>query len=461
MEYTATVLSSSVNLTKTIVGAGLLAIPFAYSKDGIFVGLLLTIIAATATGYGLSLLGKSSKMLDNPRTSSFFTLCSITYPQLTLVFDFAMVVQCFGCALSYLVLVGDVFPSVLGHDREFWIYLSLVIIVPLCLLKNLDSLRYSSMLGLLAIAYIVLFIIIRFFIDLPSLNFHNLGISWFKINSYSGMMSTFSILIFGFTASMNMFSICNELEHNSLRNIDKVIGNSVGVACLLFIVVGTLGYLNFGSDIKGNVILNYNPESIFTKIGQLSLGCVIILSFPLLFHPLRIATNNMVFSIEQILAKKFTFFETPVTTAAAAADSFDNGEQSPLIHSTRTQETSHTLRRQNTATSSLVLDATSFVQEAETFQVPFPSSRFYAITTVLLASLYGLGLNVQGFALVLSLVGATGSTAISFILPGMLGYKLFKNETNSKAIVRGSIICIALGFTVMFVSVFATLYFPQ
>ncbi|KAL6944492.1 hypothetical protein ACO0RG_001229 [Hanseniaspora osmophila] len=458
MEYTATVLSSSVNLTKTIVGAGLLAIPFAYSKDGIFVGLLLTIIAATATAYGLSLLGKSSKMLDNPRTSSFFTLCSITYPQFTLVFDFAMFVQCFGCALSYLVLVGDVFPSVLGQDREFWIYSSLVIIVPLCLLKNLDSLRYSSMLGLLAIAYIVLFIIIRFFIAFPSLDFQDLGISWFKINSYSGMMSTFSILIFGFTASMNMFSICNELEHNSLKNIDKVIGNSVGVACFLFVVVGTTGYLSFGSDVKGNVILNYNPDSVFTKIGQFSLGSVIILSFPLLFHPLRIATNNMVFSIEQILGKKFAFFKNPMD---AVTNTPDNEEQAPLIHRTVTQETTNSLRRQNTASSSLVLDATSFVQEAEAFQVPFTNFRFYIITALLLASLYMLGLNVQGFALVLSLVGATGSTSISFILPGLLGYKLFKNETNSKAIITGSIVCIALGFTVMFVSVFATLYFPQ
>ncbi|KAJ3010474.1 UNVERIFIED_CONTAM: hypothetical protein HDU68_002118 [Siphonaria sp. JEL0065] len=50
--------------------------------------------------------------------------------------------------------------------------------------------------------------------------------------------------------------------------------------------------------------------------------------------------------------------------------------------------------------------------------------RFTAITTGLLVGSYLIAISVNDLSTVLSLVGATGSTAICYILPGALYYKL-------------------------------------
>ena len=165
MHHTATVSSSIINLTKTIIGSGLLAIPYAFRNDGIFVGVCLTFLAAITTGFGFFILARCSKVLVNPRNSSFFTICMLTYPKLSPLFDFAMIVQCFGVGLSYLVLMGDIFPSLFGGNRESWIIASSLIIVPLCFFKKLEHLKYFSIIGLFAFTYLSLLVISIFIKD--------------------------------------------------------------------------------------------------------------------------------------------------------------------------------------------------------------------------------------------------------------------------------------------------------
>ncbi|QLG72487.1 hypothetical protein HG535_0D01950 [Zygotorulaspora mrakii] len=418
MEPTATVLSSSANLLKTIVGAGVLAVPYAFRNDGILVGSLLILLAAVTSAFGLFVLGKCSKTLINPRNSSFFTFCMLTYPSLSPLFDLAMFIQCFGVGLSYLVLIGDIFPGLFGGTREYWILGSALLIVPLCTLRKLDSLRYSSILGLFALGYISLLVLSIFVYDVILTDNYKAfrgDVYWFKVYDYSGLLSTFSIIIFAFTGSMNLCSIINELEDNSLSNISTVIGWSLSIATTLFMAIGITGYLTFGSNVSGNIILNYDADSPWVFLGKLCLGTMVILSFPLLFHPCRISVNNM------IVWGKLKFEKQP---------------HSEL--NTRSSEIPIRLSIQDDDNESLASDQTHESHEAVvsvenntsiTHDVPFPQRRFYVSTAILLFVMFFLSLRVTSFALVLSLVGATGSTSISFTLPGLFGYKLIGTDS--------------------------------
>ena len=83
-----------------------------------------------------------------------------------------------------------------------------------------------------------------------------------------------------------------------MENITSVINNSISLSTALFLIVGLSGYLTFGNKTLGNLILNYDPTSIWIVIGKFCLGLMLILSFPLLFQPLRIAVNNVIIWIE-------------------------------------------------------------------------------------------------------------------------------------------------------------------
>lgn len=427
MEPTGTVKSSVINLVKTIVGAGMLAIPYAFRNDGVLVGVLLVLLAAVTSAFGLFVLSKCSKTLINPRSSSFFSLCMLTYPSLSPLFDLAMITQCFGVGLSYLVLIGDLFPGLFGGRRELWILGSSMVIVPLCLLRKLDSLKYSSIIGLFALAYLSLLLISTFAYEYSTGHYREIrgDVSWLKVYDTRGLISTFSIIIFAYTGSMNLFSIANELKDNSMRNLTAVVNRSVAIATFLFLSVALSGYLTFGSKTVGNIMLNYDPDSVWVHIGKFCLGSMVVLTFPLLFHPCRIAVNNLCIWFQLRRENAFVREDSPLEETEPLTGPLP-GSGRPISLSVQDAD-SQSLANAYGAT--LGQDATDLeVVGNGSPPTDFPDSRFYSITALLLTCMYGLALNVTSFATVLAVVGATGSTSISFTLPGLFGYKLIGTD---------------------------------
>ncbi|EGV63021.1 Vacuolar amino acid transporter 7 [Yamadazyma tenuis] len=417
----ASFVSSAVSLTKTIIGAGLLSMPLAYSTDGLVFGTFIILLAAATSGFGLFLQAYVSRFVPSGH-ATFFSVCSASYPNLSVVFDLAIAIQCFGCALSYLVLVGDLMPTIIhriphvqeDNLRTFWILASTVITVPLAMLKNLDSLKYTSVLGLVAIAYMSLLVITHFLVgDVPQELKGNL--SYFPPN-VTGVFSTFSIIVFAFTGHQNMFSIINEAKDKSLKSLTVLVNVAIFTSAALFIFVGLAGYLTFGDLVTGNVILSY-PASVSATLGRSCIAFMVLFSFPLMLHPARISVNNIYFWL------KTRYLNEPVD------------ENGPLL-----AESNPNIAREPPV-------------------VPLPEPRFYTITVGLLLLGYVLAVSIKSFALVLAIVGATGSTAISFILPGLFGYKLSTNNTKAGAVLKVlSYILVIWGFCVMVLCLYTSLF---
>ena len=89
--------------------------------------------------------------------------------------------------------------------------------------------------------------------------------------------------------------------------------------------------------------------------------------------------------------------------------------------------------------------------------VSMSNSRFSGITVSILILSYIIAISVSDLSLILALVGATGSTAICYILPGLFYYKFSQNMravngsyTPVEVLAVG---LIGLGFIVMFTSI--------
>jgi amino acid permease len=406
----ATTTSSVINLTKTIIGAGLLAIPYAFKADGLLWGILLILLAGVASWYGLYIVYKVSHHIEGE--TSFFALCAITYPKMTLLFDFSIAIQCFGVALSYLVLFGDLVPGLIGGvlTRNQVILFSLLVTIPLISFRKLDSLKFGSVVGLTAIAYLTFLVVTHALTDNLSESRGEL-LLW-TTGKWSDVLSTFSIIIFAFTAAQNICTIINEIDDE--QNTNLVIIAACGISGLLFTLVGVSGYLQFGSNVSGNVILNYDPDLLSSKLGKASLTLMVALSYPLMFHPCRISLNNMAYWIERNWSQRKKDNDHEVTPL------LQDGSGHSIIH----------------------------------IEVPFSTNRFIIISVLLTLATYGLALSISSFELVLALVGATGSTLICFILPGLFGYKLLETKKER----YWALGLTAWGILVMIASVYATLY---
>ncbi|KAI7903070.1 transmembrane amino acid transporter protein-domain-containing protein [Cokeromyces recurvatus] len=392
-EPNATIASASINLSNTILGTGMLAMPAAVASMGLIPGILLILYAGFTSGLGLYFLSRCAHKVGG-RNASFSSLSKLTWPKLGIFFDMAIAIKCFGVAISYLIIIGDLMPQVIRSffyhaddrvqllmDRRFWITLSMITAVgPLSYLRKLDSLKYTSLIALFAVAYLVIIVLYHFI----SPNYPPPppeSIEYFHFSTK--IFGQLPVFIFAFTCHQNIFSVYNELRDNSEKSIVKVICTSIGSAACIYELVAIIGYLSFGKDVLGNIILEY-PQTYFVAYGRLAIVILVIFSYPLQAHPCRA-------SIEKIL------------------DSIQPKNINRRYH--------------------------------------------FIVTTCIIITSYLVAISISKLDIILSFVGSTGSTIISFILPGLFYFKMYPSKDKENGILNWkrwvALFLILYGFMVM------------
>lgn len=384
----ATVRSGTINLLNTIIGAGILAMPYGLRCNGLAFGALLVVWSALTSAFGLYLQNKVAKSAGGNGPVSYFSLCQMTYPQLLVIFDAAIAIKCFGVGISYLVVIGDLMPKILEslgggewtRERNVWITVFLVFLVaPLSYLKQLALLRYLGLVALFSVLYLVCLVVEHWVRDEAV----DRVVDVVGPLSWRLTLTSFPMFVFAYTCHQNMFSIVNELQAGEAgsrtRQANRIIRNAVVTACSVYVLVGILGYLTFGRAVNPNIITMYPSDSVTSLIGRMCIVVMVSMAFPLQCHPCRGSVNNI--------------YHTLFPQA-------DEGE-----------------------------DATALLGDEDSHgapAVPLPKRRFYIITTAIVAAAYAVAMSVTSLAKVLAFVGSTGSTSISFILPGLFGYMLVR-----------------------------------
>lgn len=186
--------------------------PSVLSHTGIMLGTLLIVWSGISSAFGLYLQSKCARYLDRG-TSSFFALSQITYPNAAVIFDLAIALKCFGVGVSYMIIIGDLMPGVvLGLnenaeqfpylvDRHFWITAFMLLVIPLSFLKRLDSLKYTSLVSLVSIGYLIILVIYHFASD-PHADPEDI-----RVIKWAGPVETLSalpVVVFAYTCHQNV-----------------------------------------------------------------------------------------------------------------------------------------------------------------------------------------------------------------------------------------------------------------
>lgn len=189
--------------------------PSAMSHFGVMLGVFLIIWCGLTSAVGLYLQARCARYLDRG-TSSFFALSQITYPNAAVVFDAAIAIKCFGVGVSYMIIIGDLMPGVAEafgsadsdwpflDDRRFWITVFfLLFIIPLSFPKRLDSLKYTSVVALLAIGYLIILVVYHFAVDEHPSKEELRLITW---EGPVAALSSLPVVIFAYTCHQNVGS---------------------------------------------------------------------------------------------------------------------------------------------------------------------------------------------------------------------------------------------------------------
>ena len=106
--------------------------PLALSHMGLALGALVIVWSGATAGFGLYLQTRCARYLERG-AASFYAVAQVTYPGAAVVFDAAIALKCFGVAVSYLIIIGNLMPGVVAGlgadvaahgflaDRRFWV----------------------------------------------------------------------------------------------------------------------------------------------------------------------------------------------------------------------------------------------------------------------------------------------------------------------------------------------------
>jgi amino acid permease len=260
---------------------------------------------------------------------------------------------------------------------------------------------------------------------------------------------------------------------------------AIAIAITVYLTIGITGYLTFGNSTKSNIISMYPPSNKLVLIGQLLLAVMVSTCFALQCHPARKSFGNVINYLRTM--KKRSGYE-PLLDAEESPerghdDEENDNESKPLLFKTRSQPllsttplyikkesqdplnfASSSVSTTETSISNSVLkepklelsksfndleyilnDSKKYQYQYHSITIPNPpatvntnsietqsfelsNTLHNCITSIILILAYTIACSVKDLGVVLSVVGATGSTTICFILPGILYYKIKKNE---------------------------------
>ncbi|GAX17581.1 hypothetical protein FisN_18Lh234 [Fistulifera solaris] len=296
---TAPVSSQIFNLIKTIVGAGVLGLPagmvasFAVAHhDSLSATLVPSMICLLAIGalaaYAFCLIGT---LCEQTQSTTYREVWKNTVgPQTAWIPAVACTAVTVCSCIAYSMILGTMVPELLqsilngfnfmGHKNGVLTALTVFLLLPLCLLRNLSSLAPFSLLGIGGMVYTGLAMQVQ----------HWKGS--YPPAMYTSVKSTsaspailLSMLSTAYMAHYNAPKIYWELQDDKKRDFNKVVGASfAGSMGLMTLIAGT-GLATFGVHSASVILSNYNDP--WMRVAKWAVALSLICSYPLAFTGVR------------------------------------------------------------------------------------------------------------------------------------------------------------------------------
>lgn len=302
---TATIPNEVFNLIKSIVGAGVLSLPagvvaFGNAPSAMIPAVILIAVMGVISAYTFALIGRVSKSTN---TMSYADAWDVTVGKSTSwIIAFSCFIDCWFGNLSYSMILADTIRNLLASigiaatRTQSLVGVTGVVLLPLCLMKNLSSLAPFSLVGIIGMLYTTLVMGIRYFTGayapggkfiataLAAPVFGNAGAS--AAMSAKTLILT-SMLSNAYIAHFNAPKYLAELKNNTMGRFTQVIAWSFGSSVALYSIITAFGFLTFGASSNGLILNNYSTQDLLMSFSRVAVGLSVTGSYPLLFDGAR------------------------------------------------------------------------------------------------------------------------------------------------------------------------------
>ncbi|KAL7571027.1 hypothetical protein ACA910_003746 [Epithemia clementina (nom. ined.)] len=173
---------------------------------------------------------------------------------------------------------------------------TIVMVLPLCLLKNLHVLSPFSVLGTAGILVTVIAMTVRYLDGSyqPGGQFYS-HLEPAFVPSFGVINGAWSLHVLPFVCMCfeayvmhyNSARLYAELKNTSLSRFGGVVGGSFGFTAAVYIAIASIGFLTFGSNSSGYILNNYSSLDPLATLCRVMVAFSTLTSYPIVFMGFR------------------------------------------------------------------------------------------------------------------------------------------------------------------------------
>lgn len=302
----AGLMGSTSNLINSIVGSGIIGLPYAMKESGIVAGFVMILIVSYFTDKTLRMIVELAAYhpdLHGIGVKTFEDMMAIPFGVTGRRFIMiSMFIMAFGAMISYMIIVKDTVPTVLGLG-DSWLEREVVMIVitactmlPLSMMRDISQLAFTSALSVSADVILVIVLAVEAPIKESVSEAGGFGAVLADNFIKQGLFVGLGVLSTAMACQHSAFLISGTLADATATRWAIVTQNSLLVAGLLSAVFAVMGYLGYLNETQGDILNNFDPESTAVNAGRILLAITMVFTFPMECFVCRHVLMQLVFS---------------------------------------------------------------------------------------------------------------------------------------------------------------------
>lgn len=317
-EHGLTFFAGVLAIISTIIGGGIVGLPYSFLYFGIPLALVLNVVAIILTVLnGMLYLELREVMPDKPNNLYEIGFMLLGRKSIFMISSIYLI-NAFGLMLIYFITFGQTTASIMFNliedsdnflcEKTCWVLVLGAVLIPVVLMKDLAELKFLSITLFVAI---FLFILLNLGQLLFDPNFvkpaeENMEGIYSPIPNGAELISSLSITMVAYSYLQNIFPIYDELQKQTPENYHKIAATALSLTGGLYIAVGLVSLYMFGNCLQSSVLINIgveNPsnwESFVVRIAfMIVLGCHI----PFIFY---MGKESLLIIIDEINRKSIS-----------------------------------------------------------------------------------------------------------------------------------------------------------
>uniref|UniRef100_A0A8C4Q0M5 Solute carrier family 38 member 3b n=1 Tax=Eptatretus burgeri TaxID=7764 RepID=A0A8C4Q0M5_EPTBU len=322
---------SVFNLANAIMGSGILGLAYAMANTGIILFVCLLVSVALLSVYSIHLLLKTAGVVGI-RAYEQLGFRAFGIPG-KLAAGFAITLQNIGAMSSYLYIIKSELPTVIktlsdSDEGSAWylngdyllVMVTILVILPLTLMKNIGYLGYTSGFSLMCMVFFLCAVIYKKFqISCPDSNGYHYDVNVTSLstkipsisplhtnnNSHEDTCSphyitvstktayTIPILAFAFVCHPEVLPIYTELTNPTKERMQSVANLSVFSMFFMYLLTAIFGYLTFYGRVEDELLHTYPHHDQLILAVRLAVLVAVTLTVPIVHFPVRKAILQM------------------------------------------------------------------------------------------------------------------------------------------------------------------------